>query len=460
MKSFPAYARVVGAAIVVLFAIDSFVLRSRSAYHQPPAELAAFQKAISWTKEQPEYTISSWTSQNGDIQHYTLERSLESESPSESVLFASITRDEESWGRNPTEDRRSVYSYLDFITNTTLQSNQASVAILTSSPSEYARYIQILTPDQAPGSGQEKWANATYYDYAFRRIVLVLHTAPTRSPPTSEYESASKPNTDASRAQRHNIPQHERRAILAKLRNYLQSVALKHESHILWLDSDVYKFSSKSMVSAMISKTTTKDHEVGILTSRCRRGEPELAEAWMRAHPEYRMPNQPPPGVSISNELRHEIEDLRGHEGGQHEIIAHITTEQGQYDLNAWTGRRTGPNNLEQELLWKDLSSWEPRPGFDGLTKILDAVIEGTNNDDIRQLDSVGGTILMINADLIRMGLVFPTGYIVGMTYEHGEGFDGIETEGLCVLTRSFSRDGNSTCWTMGGDWSVWHTVF
>jgi len=39
------------------------------------------------------------------------------------------------------------------------------------------------------------------------------------------------------------------------------------------------------------------------------------------------------------------------------------------------------------------------------------------------------------------------------MTFEHGEGYDGIETEGVCVLSRSLSRDGQSLCHTLGGDW-------
>lgn len=401
-------------------------------------------------------STSSWSSKDGLIKHYSFRRQSTESTPSDTVLIAAISRDEASWGRNPAEKQRSIYSHLDFITNNTLQPSQISVAILTSSPIEFERYAQILTPDLALGSRQ-RWRNATYYDYDFKRVYLVLHTAETREPKAIASGSSSA-TTDASRGARHNVPQHERRANLAKLRNYIQNVALEHESHILWLDSDVYRFSSKTMITDMLNKTrTTSEAEVGILTSRCRRGEPWLADQWMAQNPNFTLPDEP--RASDSSTLKAHKEDLRGKENGNYEIIAHKTQQMGHYDLNAWAGRRQAPNNVQQEKLWKDVGSWTPQ-GFEGEAHILDGLITGTTNDDIRRLDSVGGTILMIRADLIRMGLNFPVGYVVGMTYEHGEGFDGIETEGLCLMSRLMSRDGNSTCFTMGGDWSVWHTIF
>ena len=84
---------------------------------------------------------------------------------------------------------------------------------------------------------------------------------------------------------------------------------------------------------------------------------------------------------------------------------------------------------------------------------MLDQAIAGTSDDEVVRLDSVGGTVLMLRADLVRMGLNFATGYFVGMTFEHGEGYDGIETEGVCLLSRSLSRDGGSMCYSLGGSW-------
>lgn len=398
---------------------------------------------------EPSLKTSSWRSPDGKIEHFILERPQRVASKS-SVLFLTITNDEESWGRNPAQSRRTIYDHLDLVTNTTLLPEQMSLGLLTSSRTEFKKFIEILTP---PTTNSE--ADAKYFDHAFARVVLVLHTAETRAPaPGQEVKSA-----DGSRAQRHNTPQHERRAILGKLRNYLTTIALGLESHVAWLDADVYKYNSNTMIEYMLDRTTTtKEYEVGILTARCRKGEPEKADLWLAEHPDFKIPDGP--RATDSAEERKRIEEMRGKEGGRYEILAHKTEQMGHYDLNAWSGRRTSPNKAEQEAMWKDISAWTPTPMGGGQTTMLDGVIEGTNDEDLKQLDSVGGTILMINAELIRMGLIWPTGYFIGMTFEHGEGFDGIESEGLCLLTRSFSRNGTSMCFTLGGSWTVWHTLY
>lgn len=483
MRSISTILRLIAQALVALFAIDSIVSHfnpkytdfsnhnrihdelSVSSYGYDTQEASSpsnsnhishdsgaspmhqrFHEQHQPAKAHSAYAVTSWSSTDKEIAHWTLERSYSDpdDIPTESVLSLTITRDENSWGRNPDEKPRTIYSFLDFVTNTTLSPSASSLAILTSSQTEFDRYKQILTPTL------ENKDQKIYYDYPFHRITLVLHTAATRaSLPDAETDT---PDSSSSRASRHAIAQHERRATLAKLRNYLQSVSLSTESHLLWLDSDVYKFSSNTMVSHMISKTrTTSTSEVGILTARCRMGEPDLADAWMQAHPEFSLPDPPAAGESE--------DERRGKEGGKYEMIAHKLKAQGHYDLNAWRGRRQGPNNIEQESLWSDLSSWEPHPAGQK-TEMLDQAIADTGDDDVVRLDSVGGTILMMRADLVRMGLNFATGYFVGMSFEHGEGWDGIETEGVCLLSRSLSRDGQSMCYSLGGEWGVWHTIF
>ncbi|KAJ9662904.1 hypothetical protein H2198_001132 [Neophaeococcomyces mojaviensis] len=483
-KSLYALVRLAIQVLVAIFAIDSIVSHFRVSYTDsqnhdrlPPSEYryssdgsqandylrdeahrsnSAHQRLHDNLKQKSGsnvgFTVTTWASGDRQTQHYTLERSYPdpTDIPSESLLSLVITKDHQSWGRNPTEEPRTIYNFLDFVTNTTLASQQASLAILTASPREFEIYKQILTP-------HEEDANTpVYYNYPFHRITLVLHPGNTRAPPITNRTSSDddgEPQQDGnqSRNDRHNVAQHERRAIIAKLRNYLQTVALKHETHLLWLDSDVYKFSSNEMVEKMMRMTrTTDDAEVGVLTARCRLGEPEKTDEWLKTHRDFRLP--PPP------EGDEEEDERRGVEGGNYEVIAWKLRAQGHYDLNAWRGERVGPNNVEQKGLWKDLTSWEPHPGPD--LQILDEAIDKTGDDDVVRLDSVGGTVLMFRADLVRMGLNFATGYFVGMTFEHGEGYDGIETEGVCLLTRSMSRDGKSMCYSMGGSWSVWHTVF
>lgn len=456
--------------LVALFAIDSIVSRFRVPYteshnHQrswpskpqylykeaqgsPLIQHRFPNKSDSQSGSNVDFSVSTWASSDRETQHYTLERPYPdpNDIPSESLVSLVITKDETSWGRNPTEDPRTLVDFLDFVTNTTLLPEQASIAILTSSPTEFQIYKEVLTPHEYRNE------TANYYNYAFHRVTLVLHPGNTRAPIPSNDTTTSQ-TEPSSRNDRHSIAQHERRAILAKLRNYLQSVALAHETtHLLWLDSDVYKFSDKTMVETMMRTTrTTADSEVGVLTARCRLGEPERTEAWLVQNPKFVLPDSP------TREGEPE-DERRGVEGGNYEVIAWKLRAQGHYDLNAWRGERVGPNNIEQKALWNDLTVWEPHPA-PGL-EILDQAIENTKDDSVVRLDSVGGTILMFRADLVRMGLNFATGYYVGMTFEHGEGYDGIETEGVCLLTRSLSRDGKSMCYSMGGSWSVWHTIF
>lgn len=399
------------------------------------------------------YKTSSWKSPDGEIEHYVLERPKAASKSDSSVLFLSITNNEESWGRNPAESQRTIYNHLELVTNTTLAPQQVSLGILTSTKSEFEKYKAVLTPTEDKHIVHD--VNSTYFDYAFARVVLVLHTADTRNPAPSKELKAN----GGGRKDRHNIPQHERRAILAKLRNYITSVSLAKETHVAWLDSDVYQYNSDTMIEYMMERTTTTpDYEVGILTSRCRKGEQWKADAWLAEHPDFKIPDEPKDGDTAEERKQKEI--MRGEEGGPYEIIAHKTHAMGHYDLNAWAGIRKNPTKEQLEGMWKDISSWTPSGADNGRTKMLDGLIDKTNDEDLRMLDSVGGTILMINADLIRMGLIWPTGYFIAMSYEHGEGYDGIESEGLCLVSRSFSRNGTSMCFTLGGEWSVWHTIY
>lgn len=116
------------------------------------------------------------------------------------------------------------------------------------------------------------------------------------------------------------------------------------------------------------------------------------------------------------------------------------------YDKNAWSGRRAGP-----PFSGKD-------PGFtrkaESKPKNVGELILGTTNNDIIHLDSVGGTVLYIRASLIHQGLSFPPYYVIGTQWGE-DGFDGLETEGLCYIANYMTGGG---CYTLGGDAFVEHT--
>ncbi|RLN96327.1 hypothetical protein BBJ28_00006757 [Nothophytophthora sp. Chile5] len=62
-------------------------------------------------------------------------------------------------------------------------------------------------------------------------------------------------------------------------------------------------------------------------------------------------------------------------------------------------------------------------------------------------LDSVGGSVLYVRADVHRQGVLFPPHYVIGSEWE-AEGYDGIETEGLCYIAHFLGFK----CWGMPND--------
>ena len=87
-------------------------------------------------------------------------------------------------------------------------------------------------------------------------------------------------------------------------------------------------------------------------------------------------------------------------------------------------------------------------------TRFLEDMTARTSDDEIMRLDSVDGTILYMRADLVRQGLIFPTFYLIGTNWNISEGWDGIETEGVCYIARTLGYD----CFGLCGGWFVQHS--
>ena len=204
---------------------------------------------------------------------------------------------------------------------------------------------------------------------------------------------------------------------MAKLRNYAMLTSLQQETNLLWFDADIYALAPQ-LIPTMLQKMEFEN--VGVLTVRSTLGEDEDTD----------------------------------------------------YDLNAWKGGRTRPSEEERERLRGDKGSWVANRG-EGNKQILDLVKEkeedlggavdekgvfdpqkvrfedvwaGDGDDEglgeggegvegCVKLDAVGATVLMLKASVVRQGVVFSMGYLVGLDWRD-EGWDGIESEGLCVLAR------------------------
>ncbi|KAJ3297214.1 hypothetical protein HK104_000731 [Borealophlyctis nickersoniae] len=111
------------------------------------------------------------------------------------------------------------------------------------------------------------------------------------------------------------------------------------------------------------------------------------------------------------------------------------------YDLNAWAGPRVKPTPQELAKI-RQGHLFVPRATSG--TQFLSYHIDDNPHKFI-ELDSVGGTFLFVRADVHRQGAVFPTLYVVGTEWDTVDGWDGIETEGLCFLARTIGY----RCWGM-----------
>ncbi|GMF14079.1 unnamed protein product [Phytophthora lilii] len=111
------------------------------------------------------------------------------------------------------------------------------------------------------------------------------------------------------------------------------------------------------------------------------------------------------------------------------------------YDQNAWVGQRiVRPASHADE-------HFMPGPLR---VKLLDQVDD--KSKPFTPLDSVGGTMLYVRADVHRHGVMFPMHYVIGSEWGR-EGYDGIETEGLCYTAHFLGFK----CWGMFNE-SIQHT--
>ncbi|KAG0023485.1 hypothetical protein BGZ81_008098 [Podila clonocystis] len=112
-----------------------------------------------------------------------------------------------------------------------------------------------------------------------------------------------------------------------------------------------------------------------------------------------------------------------------------IGSNGGFYDLNAWVGERIKPNAEEQATIEKG-GIFVPQPKSVKFTHELEG--------EFGELDSVGGTVLFVRGEVHREGVAFTTNYVIGAGWKY-EGYDGIESEGLCYVAGFLGYK----CWGM-----------
>lgn len=190
-----------------------------------------------------------------------------------------------------------------------------------------------------------------------------------------------------SRAQRHDSNvQRERRRLLGRLRNYLNAVGIANEKYALALDNDVLDLDPQFLLTAI-----KQDRDIAT--------------------------------------LRIDIKNPRG------EIILK------DYDKNAWGGDRIVPTEDELKRLDTDKDYFFTPNSGPNAFHLLDVHNKPeeygltADPDQACELNSVGGAVLFAKSAIFKQGIVHPPYYIIGTTWQR-EGFDGIETEGLCFVAQ------------------------
>lgn len=193
------------------------------------------------------------------------------------------------------------------------------------------------------------------------------------------------------RGNRHDmLLQRVRRRQLARLRNFLMIRSFHDEQHVLWMDSDISELEDKQILRHFVN--SGKDIIV-----------PRVSEA---ANPDY--------------------------------------------DLNSWQGTRTEPDEAQAKLM--DANEWdkvtfvpEDKKVFHFSTFLKEQASTHKEPDYVFPLDAVGGAFLYVRLEILHQGVVFPAYHAVGTNWRRNEGYDGVETEGLCYVARVMGY----SCWGM-----------
>ncbi|KAJ3361360.1 hypothetical protein GGF32_007406 [Allomyces javanicus] len=136
-------------------------------------------------------------------------------------------------------------------------------------------------------------------------------------------------------------------------------------------------------------------------------------------------------------------------ESGRDIVVPACFQGNSYYDWNTFVGRRTtpGPNEAVPRLdgtLPPGKTLYVPRHVPGEAWPLSDARFA---DQEWVELTSVGGTWLMMSADVVHAGVTFGIYNVVGDTWDGGEGYDAIETESVCFVAARIGKK----CWGLPG---------
>jgi hypothetical protein len=303
------------------------------------------------------------------------------ESLKDSVLFLTSLRDASSWGHG-----RSFVDHFALLASlhSETSSGSSSLGLLVSDPEEFKRISCWIGGHLFSSSVMsQQGLDCSGFSLTGWYQTKTIEKA-LRVVNFNHVTLIHKPHKQetVSREHRHDDSvQKERRRTIARYRNVLQALALRDEEALLWVDADIVQVPSDMLSRMLASKRD-------IIVPSCFRG-----------------------GRSADN----------------------------YYDRNTWVGPRAKPTP-EERLALSQGKLYVPHNTPD--TRFLTAFEH--SGQEFVPVDSVGGTVLFMRGEVVRDGVNFPVFYVVGGEWEY-EGYDGIETEGVCYVAKRLGY----SCWGM-----------
>ncbi|KAK9786285.1 hypothetical protein WJX73_002332 [Symbiochloris irregularis] len=293
-----------------------------------------------------------------------------------SVLVLTLVQDEHSWGTG-----RSFINYFKLLSASMTAAGSLSLALLVGGKGEFSKLacaVEGIYSQASKGStGFASGACPASIDSLPQSLQSLLRV--TLMQPGSL--GGHQMDANLSREERHSFPhQRERRSLLARLRNKLLMTALQDEAAVLWVDADVHGIDD-SMLGRMLASG------LDIITPNCK------WRHWSHGKARY-------------------------------------------YDYNTWRGPLQTPNDNDRDLM-RQGAMFQPKIWWDRLDNVSagPSFLPAYEHLDFVEVTAVGATVLFVRADVHRQGVIFTPGYVVGADWER-EGWDGVESEGICILAR------------------------
>lgn len=305
-----------------------------------------------------------------------------------------------------------AYTNLAFLVKTEEEYNQVA--------SEVQRYYTTTNQEFFDGliSGNEKFAKITLVHAPF-------------------IERTSR--IDRSTRHEDNI-QKKRRSIIAKVRNFLVNTALSNEKYTLFVDSDIIDIpsnlvnyfikSGKDIIVPRIQKgKDCFDYDQNSWVGE--RSKPSPSEL-QRLNLNKQIKLKQLKESFLSQENTEDLEELK------YELEVEIDT----LEEVAKTTETTVPFlDKEEQFVYVPKREKNSKLLLD-----LSRRIEVNSKKAFHYftpIDSVGGAVLFVKSIIFKQGVQFPPLYIVGTDWKRVEGYDGIETEGLCYQAKILGYQ----CW-------------